>query len=207
MNDHILRLLSRGNKIRLGPLMHEKGVPIPCYPDIRAIYSRPPYLRTLVTELAMRIENERIDVFAGASSGGLPLAVALAMTMNRPFLAVRLYDKNPLDRPLIEGVWRKGQRVAIVDDSLVLGRQKKRVFEILVEAQLRPTHVLTVMEVGGAPAWSEHRKWLQEKGIKVLSLVTWHEWVHYLQREGVLSQESTDVLLKLVDKPPEWVKD
>ena len=155
----------------------------------------------------MKIEHDRIDAFAGCSSGGLPLAVALAMTMNRPFIAVRLYDKNPLNHPELEGSWRKGQRIAIVDDSLVLGRQKRRMVEILEAAKLRPTHVLVVMELGGFPADSEERKWIAARGIKIRSLVTWHEWVHFMQREGVIAKEVADSLLRLLENPPEWVKD
>ncbi len=206
MNEHILQLLNRGNKMRLGPLMHEKGIPVPCYPDIRSLYSRPHYLRVLATEMALRIEHERIDLFAAIPFGGFPLAVALAMTMNRPFICVRPFEKHSL-RPKIEGVWRKGQRVALVDDSLTMGKAKQRAYELLVEAGMRPTHILVIMEMSGFLAESKQRAWLKEKGVKVISLVTWHEWVHFMEREGEFSKETTEALLRLLDNPPAWVKD
>lgn len=192
--------------MRLGPLMHEKGIPVPCYPDIRSLYSRPHYLRVLATEMALRIEHERIDLFAAIPFGGFPLAIALSMTMNRPFICVRPFEKHSL-RPNIEGVWRKGQRVALVDDSLTTGKAKQRAYELLVEAGMHPTHILVIMEMSGFLAESKHRGWLKEKGVKVISLVTWHEWVHFMEREGQFSKETTEALLRLLDNPPAWVKD
>ncbi|MBI4276685.1 hypothetical protein HY629_02500 [Candidatus Uhrbacteria bacterium] len=206
MNEHILHLLNKASRMQLGPLMHERGIPVPCYPDLRTMYSRPHYLRLLAGEMALRLERERIDVFAGCPVGGFPLAIALAMMMNRPFLCVRPRDSRR-DRPQLEGSWRKGQRVGLVDDSLVLGKEKKHAIELLEEHKLHPVSLSVIMEVGGFPSWSPQRQWIKEKGIKVHALVTWHEWVHFLQREGVIAKETSDALLRLLENAPEWVKD
>ena len=207
MNEHILNILSRGERLALGPFIKAIGIPIPCYPDLRSIFSHPNSLRLLSIEMARLLEGERIDAIAGCVMGGVPLAIALSMMLNKPYLCIRPNARGSQGRPAIEGAYRKGQQVVVVDDSLVTGRGKKRAVETLEKAGLKPTHIVVVMEIGGYPQWKNLRKWIEKKNLKVHSLVTWHEWAAYMQERGSISPEVAQTMLRLLETPPKWMKD
>lgn len=98
----------------------------PVYFNAKVLLSRPDALKRaieLITEdleLGMARRNRTVDPFdgiAGVPIGGLYLATALSLRMNRPLLYVRPpREADEVAAPHIEGIYRPGERVLVVDD-------------------------------------------------------------------------------------------
>lgn len=90
---------------------------------------------------------QQVDLVAGMELGGVVLAAAVSDIMMLPFLAIRKPDryeyssKNP-----IEGAYRKGHRVLLVEDTVRSGRTLNQAQKILENEGLVVAQVLVVCD-------------------------------------------------------------
>ena len=98
----------------------------PVYLNAKLLISRPDALKRTVgliadeLDLGMARRNRTVDPFdgiAGVPIGGLYLATALALRLDRPMLYVRpTAPSDDAGNPHIEGIYRPGERVLVIDD-------------------------------------------------------------------------------------------
>ena len=173
-HHHILELLGTSKKLTLGPLIRGAGIPVPCYPDLRGLLSDPKNLRTITATCAELVRSwGDVDLIGGCSMGGVPLATSLSLATGIPMLILR---KRARSHPYstIDGWYRRGQRVLLVDDSIVTGISHRGFIEDLELVKLKPIRLLTIMDVFvGGPEWQrQQRNWLTNSGLEVHALLT-----------------------------------
>lgn len=208
INSIILNLLGQTKQLTLGPLIHGSGIPVPCYPDIRGILSYPKNLKVVAQECAKLIDEWKdIDCIAGCAMGGVAIAAALSLETGKPFILLRKTPRLYGQRSAIDGRYKKGQRVIVVDDSIVTGFNKRLFIEHLLKVKLRPLWLLTIMDVGGMPIWQKERQWFQEHNIELHSLVTWTAWALYMRDRGRIPRATVATILHLMNNPPQWAEE
>lgn len=208
-NKAVLTLLGQTKQLTLGPLIRGSGVPVPCYPDIRGVLSQPKHLKIIAQECAKLVHAWKdIDCIAGCAMGGMAIATALSLETGKPFILLRKTPRLYGPHSAIDGSYKKGQRVLLVDDSIVTGTSKRPYIDHLIQAKLRPIRFLTIIDVGVSSAlWQKQRQWMHERGIELHSLLTWTEWALYMRDRGRIPRATVATILHLMDHPPHWAEE
>lgn len=169
----------------------------PVYVNAKLLISRPDAMKRTVRliqdelELGMTMRNrvvEPFDAVAGVPIGGLHIATALALQMDRPMLYLRP-PRSPEEvmAPHVEGIYRPGQRILVVDDLAAGGGSLVETIEGLRDAGLMVTNVVVLVDREQGAA-----RRLEAMGVKVHSILTLDVILTYLHSAGHLSREDYD---------------
>jgi orotate phosphoribosyltransferase len=168
----------------------QTAVHSPVHVNLRLLISKPSALqraaRVIRDEVAarQRMLNPQVAPFqlvAGVPYGGLHLATALSLTAKVPL--IYLHPRQP-EKAEIEGLYKPGQTVLVVDDLVTGGHSIVDAIERLVDAGLnvRDAVVLVDRQQGG-------RQYLKEHGINLISLLTLEVALNYLMSSEKISEE------------------
>jgi len=102
-------------KLRSGIISNE-------YFDKYQFESRPELLSEISLHLKPIITND-FDILAGLEVGGIPIATALGLQINRPIVFVRKKAKEYGTAKLVEGIEIKNSKLLIVEDVVTSGGQ------------------------------------------------------------------------------------
>lgn len=169
----------------------------PVYVNAKLLISRPDALKRTVRliqeelELGMVMRNrlvEPFDAIAGVPIGGLHVATALALQMDRPLLYLRP-PRSPEEvmAPHVEGIYRPGQRVLVVDDLAAGGGSLVETVEGLRDAGLMVTNAVVLIDREQGAA-----RRLEAMGVHVHSILTLEVILTYLHSAGHLGREDYD---------------
>ncbi len=166
----------------------------PVYLNAKLLISRPDALKRTVAlihdevELGMTRRNRTVDLFdgiAGVPIGGLYLATGLAMRMDRPLLYVR--PPRPADEdtaPHIEGIYRPGERVLVVDDLATGGGSLVETIIALRDAGLMVSDAVVLMDrEQGA------MRRLEGMGVRLHAILSLEVTLRYLESSGLIGGE------------------
>ena len=148
----LARLLERSGAVRRGDFILRSGESSSIYLDLRTLSSRPDALRELARRLAAataRIDHDRLGA---VPYGALPLATALALETGRPMIWPRPAPKDHGTGAAVEGVFRPGDRVLLVDDVATSGVSALEAATRLRDAGLVVEDLIVVVERSPAAA-------------------------------------------------------
>jgi orotate phosphoribosyltransferase len=125
------------------------------YVDIKKAITRPHLLRTIAE--AMVPYASRADRIAGVELGAVPIAAALSLASDKPYLMVRKEAKGHGTKKDFEGELRKGERVLFVEDVVTTGGTLRGAIERLRASGALVEDVACVVdrEEGGKIALAE----------------------------------------------------
>ena len=123
----LINYLKREKCIVEGEFKLKNGEISNVYYDIKGIISNPELFRLVCDNLICRLPNTLINysLIYGIPYGGLPIASYLAITNNKGLIYSRNKKKEYGTKRLVEGRYKKGQRVIIVDDVITTGGSLK----------------------------------------------------------------------------------
>ena len=116
------------------------------YWDKYRFESDPELLSAVAAELEGLLPAGPYDRLAGLELGGVPLATALAMRTRKPCLFVRKAAKDYGTMNLVEGGFRPGERVVVVEDVITTAGQVVGSVGQMRELGLKIEHVLCVID-------------------------------------------------------------
>jgi uridine monophosphate synthetase len=186
----VAALLAEIEAVRFGSFRLKDGSTSPFYIDLRAVVSFPRALRSLGQWLAQRAEGISFDLLAGIPYAGLPLALAMALEMERPMIYPRKEAKEYGTQRQIEGRFQPGQRALVVDDVITSGGAKWEAVEALRAQGLVVEDVLVVIDRSRRGVQA-----LAERGLRLSSLLTAEELVHALAAAGRIRAEELEAAL------------
>lgn len=99
------------------------------YVDIKKAITRPDLLRTIGE--AMAPYAARADRIAGVELGAVPIAAAVSLASDKPYLMVRKEAKGHGTKKEFEGELKKGEKVVFVEDVLTTGGTLRAAIERL----------------------------------------------------------------------------
>lgn len=169
----------------------------PVYVNAKLLISRPDALkrtaRLIQDELELGLVRRRgsvepFDAVAGVPIGGLHIATAVALTMDRPMLYLRPpRTPDEVMSPHVEGIYRPGQRVLVIDDLAAGGGSLVETIEGLRDAGLMVTNAVILIDREQGAA-----RRLEAMGVKVQSILSLEVILTYLHSAGHLSREEFD---------------
>src|SRR5262249_17256615 len=127
----------------------------------------------------------RFDRIAGIPYAGLPLGVAAALAGGFPLCYARKESKNYGTRHRIEGEFRPGERVVLIDDVITHGGAKLEAAQPFREAGLLVEDVLVLVdrEQGGAEQ-------LAHAGLRLHACYTLRRLLGHLEQGGQISPDT-----------------
>ncbi|MGP6157240.1 MAG: orotate phosphoribosyltransferase [Vulcanimicrobiaceae bacterium] len=146
MNTIIERGLTRGDYLLAG------GARSDYYIDKFRLFSDPAVLRRIARLFVPIISELNPDLIGGTELGGVILATAVSQMSNIPMIVVRKAPKayGAFADEYVEGPYREGQRVLLLEDVVSHGREVMAAKARLEEMNLHVT-VYAVINRGLAP--------------------------------------------------------
>jgi uridine monophosphate synthetase len=171
----LIRSLYEIGAIRFGEFTLKSGVVSPFYVDLRVVISFPEVLEQIGALMAALVRRCGGDRVGGIPYAGLPLAVAASLAGRVPLIYPRREEKGYGTRKRIEGQFKPGERVVLIDDIITDGASKLEAIRPLEEAGLvvKDLVVLIDREQGG-------RELLAARGYTLHSVLT----ISYCFEEG-----------------------
>lgn len=115
------------------------------YVDKYLFSTEPDLLRDIAAGLAEMLPPD-IDRLGGVELGAVPLVVALALHTGLPYVIVRKMVKEYGTGRGIEGEFRTGEKVALIEDVVTTGAQSVAAARRLLEAGLEVGKILAVLD-------------------------------------------------------------
>ena len=130
------------------PFKWAAGWNSPIYCDNRKTLAYPKvrnYIKKSLSDI-IREKHQKTDVIAGVATAGIPHGALIAEELNIPFIYVRAKAKEHGKKNQIEGYFKKGQSVVLVEDLISSGKSS-----IDASNALRDARLLMVVLVVQAP--------------------------------------------------------
>jgi len=156
-------MLINHHAVEFGSFTLASGAKSDYYIDIKSAVTQPALLKTIARTVA---KNHPFEVIAGVAVGGVPLAVAVALSSGRPYAIIRGAAKDHGKKnPVIGDVSKKS--VLLIEDVTTTGGSSLYGVEMLRAAGAVVDRVVTVVdrEQGAAAMLREH-------GVRLIPLVT-----------------------------------
>lgn len=137
------------------------------YLDVKKAYTRPDVMEAIVDGMKGALAGKDVDRVGGMALGAVPLAAALSLGINVPFVMIRKEGKGYGTGNMIEGEVQSGDRVILVEDVTTTGGSVMKAVMALREAGCDIDTVITVVDrQEGA------KELLEEAGINLVALVS-----------------------------------
>src|SRR5699024_7855664 len=122
--------------------------PIDC--DNRLTMSYPDVRREIVRGFVKKVEelNLKVDVVAGCATAGIPHAAWLAEALNVPMVYVRSKPKGHGQENQIEGTFKQGANVLVIEDSISTGGSALEAANALERAGANIVMIFTIFTYG-----------------------------------------------------------
>jgi orotate phosphoribosyltransferase len=138
--DSIKGQLERGNKLlkdslvkcgafKTGEFVLTSGKKSNFYVDIKQASTDPLILKEIAELMAGKLQDE--NVIAGMELGAVPLAVALSLKTNLPYIIIRKESRKHGTGKLVEGKLKHGDRVLLVEDVTTTGSSLLKAADII----------------------------------------------------------------------------
>ncbi|ADD08979.1 orotate phosphoribosyltransferase [Candidatus Aciduliprofundum boonei] len=149
--------------IKFGDFTLASGKKSKYYVDIKKASTKYEILELMGNMLAEKVKG---DMLAGVELGAVPLVAITAIKAKRDYLIIRKEKKGYGTSKLIEGDYKEGQEVDIIEDVVTTGGSVLRAIKILRSAGLTVNRVICVVdrEEGG-------KENLEKEGVELISLI------------------------------------
>jgi len=172
--------------LKFGEFTYKSGATGPMYLDLRLFISHPKVMKKVVKLYASLLENLEYDRLAGVAYAALPIAGAISLELEKPWIFLRkegLAKAHGLGKSL-EGEYSDGETVVMIEDLVNRATSLLEASTAIKEHGLvvKDTVVLLDYEKGG-------RKLLEDAGYKLHAFMTVIELVEIMHAEGKIDDE------------------
>lgn len=187
------------------PYILTSGWASPVYVDCRKVISFP-RARSKISELMTaaiqrEVGFESTEAIAGGETAGIPYAAWISDRLNLPMLYVRKKAKGFGRNAQIEGDFKDGDRVVLVEDLASDGASKVNFVTALRDAGAEVDHSFVVFFYGVFPG---ALKSLEEIGVTLGYLCNWWDVLEVVEQEGQFDRRAIEEVRSFLHDPVQW---
>lgn len=173
--------------VRFGDFTLKSGKKSPIYIDLRRLVTYPSIMRLVAREYAKVLRHYQFDRIAGLPYAALPIASAISLEMNVPLIYPRREAKAYGTKAAIEGEYKKGDRVVIIDDLVSTGETKVEAIDKLKSAGLEVTAIVVLVdrEMGA-------KSFLNKLGYQFEAVVGLYQLLPLWRESGAVTPEQAE---------------
>ena len=193
------------NAIKLSPdkpFTWASGWKSPIYCDNRKILSFP-FIRDFIKSEMCNVIFESFgeaDLLAGVATAGIPWGAMAADQLKLPYIYVRPKPKEHGLGNQIEGYYEAGKKVVVIEDLISTGMSSLQVVNVLKEAGLEVTGLVSIFNYGFYDAQEAFKK----ANITYKSLTDYDSLIGLAIEKGHISEADKKTLLAWRDNPSAW---
>lgn len=149
VRDRLLDAILDTGGFRVGEFTLKSGAISPFYVDLRRLQSMPGALETAAMAyeaLLPQSGSSPIDRVAAIPVAAVSLATALSLRTRLPLIYPRLPPKPHGTGNRVEGEWKAGERVVLVDDLITTGLSKIEAVKVLREEGMVVKDLLVLLQ-------------------------------------------------------------
>jgi len=178
------------------PFVYVSGIKSPIYCDNRLLPSYPKEWKQVIDGLLHLIKTKvgEVDIIAGTATAGISHAAAVAHRLHLPMVIV--------DKDQIEGSFKKGKRVVIIEDLVSTGKSSIATLQALRKhgAEVKTCLAIFTYELPKA------KKWFAEEKCELFTLSNFTTLIKQAVKEKYITQKEKTVALKWNKNPDKWKK-
>lgn len=204
-NRIIAEMLLQSKAIKLQPASPFKwasGWNSPIYCDNRKTLSYPD-IRQVIRDAYIECIQENFpgpDIIAGVATGAIAQGALVAEKMNLPFIYVRSSAKEHGMQNVIEGVYKSGQSVLVIEDLISTGGSSLKAIDALTAAGCKVLGMVATFTYGFAVS----EKKFKEYGLRVATLTDYETMLEEALKIGYLDEAQIPYLQEWRLNPSHW---
>lgn len=148
MANSIYDVLHQADTLKFGEFQFSYGKKTPIYFAFSTLFANPRHFDLITDMLADKVREINPDKIAGAITSGIPLATAVSLKTNIPFVYVRAKPKEHGLKTRIEGIINEGEQVLFIDDVISEARPNLEFISHIREMGGVVKHMLVIMNYG-----------------------------------------------------------
>lgn len=186
------------------PFTWVSGIKSPIYCDNRKIPSDVAVRKEMVKFFRNLIEERfpGVEVIAGVATGGIPLGILVADSMGLPFIYVRQAPKEHGLKKQVEGDFKPGAKVVLIEDHISTGGSSLKAIRGLRNEGLELLALISIMTYNFKAA----QELFESEDVNYLSLCDLDNVVEVALETGKITEAEKNSVLTFRDDPQSWLK-
>jgi orotate phosphoribosyltransferase len=180
------------------PFTWVSGIKSPIYCDNRIINSKVKVRDAVVGEFSnIILDNfiENTDIIAGVATGGIPYGVLVADRLKLPFIYVREKRKEHGLMKRIEGEFKKGDRVVLIEDHISTGISSIKAIEALRDEEVEVICLISIMTYG----FKEAEQAFKGQRVKHISICDLDTIIEVAKADNMITAQDAEIVLNFRD--------
>lgn len=206
ISEKVAKILLEIKAITLNPTKpyrYASGILSPVYTDCRILMAYPKY-RKLIRDLYVKnlSSNGKVNLIAATATAGIPHGAWISDKMNLPMVYVRGSAKDHGKGNQIEGIVKKGQKAAVIEDLISTGASSTTTADAVRKAGGNVSHIFSIFTYGMKIANESFKK----NNLELTTLTDFETVVEVAEEIGYINNRDKDVILKWTEDPASWGK-
>ena len=179
--------------IKFGEFTLKSGLKSPIYIDLRQIITYPKLLEQIGAAYLPILQRLTFDRLAGLPYAAIPIATAISLAGNYPMIYPRKEVKTYGTKAEIEGEYRAGETVVVIDDLATTGGSKFEAIEKLTGAGLVVKDVVVLVD-----RQSGAKESLAQAGYAMHAVLTINEMLDYWEANEKVEKDKIEATRKFL---------